>query len=271
MKKIYNSTIISILTKVLILLVVAKALSLVVLWYLPSEGVELNVKENYQPKYQRVDFKNMIQQVKKEIINKPVNSVESVGTNITDMILSGLYGTKSSGFIIIALKAKPKNTEIIAVGEKYNGYILKSIAPMSAILQKNGKEYVLYLEKQESKTTSHITKVQTDDVFDSKREVTREDIATYAKNPKEMWKDISIVEVKDGKNIKGFKVTKINEKSKFAKLGLKVSDVIIKANNVKLNSYKDALDIYKNIDKLDTIQIVVIRNNQEMELVYEIN
>ncbi len=31
------------------------------------------------------------------------------------------------------------------------------------------------------------------------------------------------------------------------------------------------MDIYAKIDKLDTIQIVVMRNNQEKELIYEIN
>ncbi|QOY53910.1 hypothetical protein HUE87_08380 [Candidatus Sulfurimonas marisnigri] len=270
MRNISNSAIISLLTNVLILLVLAKSLSLVVLWYLPNEGVELSVKENFQPKYQRVDFKNMIQRKKRENMSATAN-IEDVGTNITDMILNGLYGTKNSGFIIIALKVNPSKTDIVAVGELYNGYILKSIASLSAIFQKDGKDYVLYLEQQNGKSSSYVTKIKVDGGSDSKIELTRKEISLYAKNPKEIWKNISITEVKDGKNIKGFKVTKINNKSKFASLGLKVNDLIIKANNIRLKSYRDALDIYKNIDKLDMIQIVVIRNNQEMELVYEIN
>ena len=86
-----------------------------------------------------------------------------------------------------------------------------------------------------------------------------------------IWKNISIHEVKKNGKINGFKVNKINQNSVFAKLGLKEGDLIIKLNNKKLDSYREALKIYKHIDDLDSVQIVVMRNNQEVELVYEIN
>ena len=47
-------------------------------------------------------------------------------------------------------------------------------------------------------------------------------------------------------------------------------DVIIKANNKELKSYADALDIYKKIGTLQALELVVLRNNQEKEIVYEI-
>ncbi|MGB3961610.1 MAG: PDZ domain-containing protein, partial [Sulfurimonas sp.] len=103
------------------------------------------------------------------------------------------------------------------------------------------------------------------------KSVSKEDIALYAKSPQEIWKEISIVEVKNGEAIEGFKVTKITKGSKMATLGLREGDVIIKANNIELTSYKDAIEIYNGIDKLDAIQIVVMRENQEVEIVYEIH
>ena len=87
----------------------------------------------------------------------------------------------------------------------------------------------------------------------------------------QLWKDIAISEVKKGKKIEGFKVTRINKDSKMALLGLQKGDLIVKVNNIALKSYKAAMDIYAKIDKMTTIQIVVIRNNQEKELIYEIN
>ena len=268
MIKLSNSKFILVLTKLLILLVVAKALSLFVLWYLPSEGVELSVKENYQPKYQRVDFKNMIT----KSTAKQVKSVRQTnsGISITSMVLKGLYGTKHKGFVIVAMKSSPKKTSIIGVGESYQGYELKSISSRSAMFSKNGSDFVLSLEMM--KNSSAITKVsKVAQVQESSPEVSRNDISYYAKNPDKIWKDISLKEVMNGKELNGFKVTKINASSKFASLGLKRGDVIIKANNVRLKSYRDAIQIYKNIDNLDTVQIVVIRDNQEKELVYEIN
>lgn len=266
MIKLSNSYILNIVTRVLILLAVAKAISLAIWWFLPSDGVELQVKDNYQPKYQRVDFKNMLSSAV-SVTKAGDNQVSSDGINITNMILKGLYGKGSKGFAIVALKSSVKNTSIVSVGEVFSGYTLKTILASSIVFTKAGKEYVLEMEH------TKITKESVVSVASSAspKDVSRLDINFYAKNPKEIWKDIAIVEVKNGKKIEGFKVTRIKKNSKMAKLGLKKGDIIIKVNNVELKSYKDALDIYAKIDKLQTIQIVVMRNNQEKELVYEIN
>jgi len=269
MIKLSNSKIISIFTTLLLLLVLAKAISLSLLWYLPSEGVELNIKKNYQPKYQRVNFKNMI---KSEVVKtvKTKKAVDS-GISITSMILKGLYGTKTKGYVIVAMKSSPKKTSIISVGEKYQGYVLKSISLSSAKFTKNGADFILSLKKIKNvnSSISRVKKFNSHVQRDST--VSRGDISYYAKHPNQIWRDISIKELRNGKKIAGFKVTRINPNSRFAKLGLQRGDIIIKANNRKLQSYRDALEIYNNIDKLDAVQIVVLRNNQEVELVYEID
>ena len=269
MIKLSNSKVISIVTTSLFLLVIAKAISLGMLWYLPSEGVELSIKKNYQPKYQRVNFKNMI---KNEVVKTTkVKKVMDSGISITSMILKGLYGTKTKGYVIVAMKSSPKKTSIISVGEKYQGYVLKSISLSSAKFTKNGADFILSLKKIKN-ATSVISRVKKNHSYVQRDSiVSRSDISYYAKHPNQIWRDISIKELRNGRKIAGFKVTRINPNSRFAKLGLKRGDVIIKANNIKLQSYRDTLEIYNNIDKLDAVQIVVLRNNQEVELVYEID
>ncbi len=268
MIKLSNSSFLQIFTKLLILLVVAKAISLGIWAYLPSDGVELSEQKNYQPKYQRVDFKNMIQSPKGDS-RKATASSSSSGISITNMVLKGLYGKANSGFVIVALKSSPKKTSIIEVGEVFSGFTLKAINTLSAVFTKNSKDYILELDKSKSKGS--ITKVRDTQDTNEPKSVQRSDISFYEKNPKQIWKDISIKEVKNGKEIKGFKVTRIKRNSKMAELGLKRGDLIIKANNIELKSYKAAMDIYSKLGRLKTIQIVVIRNNQEKELVYEIN
>jgi len=282
MIKLSNSYLIKMVSRVLVLLVIAKGVSLVVWWYLPSDGIEMKVKNNYQPKYQRVYFNNMIEKEKvvKEV-KKVVDTSNSI--SITNMLLKGLYGTSTKGFVIVALKLKPKETELIGIGEGFKGYTLKSINLDSAIFEKDSKDYVLKLEtpktKKGSKSVSSVTPVKKSSsnasvnvgTKENPVGVSRKDIAHFAKNPKQIWREISIKEVKKGKKIIGFKVRNIKKGSKFAVLGLQKGDLITKANNVRLESYRDAIDIYKNIDKLDTIQIVVMRDNQEVELVYDIN
>jgi len=272
MQKISNSSLLKITSVLLILLVVAKVLSLVVLYLLPSDGVELNVEESYQPKYQRVDFKNMLRSSVKVTPEK--KEVIKSGVSITNMILKGLYGTQESGFIIVALKSKPKNTSIIELGENYEGYKLVAIEKQSAIFEKGSTKYTLNLDtakmaaKKYKKSTRSKAK---NNVEVSQKIVSKSDIEHYAKNPKQIWKEISIMEVKEGKKIKGFKVTRIAPNSKMATLGLRKNDLIIKANNVVLKSYRDALNIYSKIKDIDLVQIVVIRNGIEKEIVYEIN
>ena len=282
MQKLSNSAIISIISKLLIILVIAKSLSLALWWYLPSDGIEIKEKYNFQPKYQRVVFTNMIIPEKKVVKEKPKKITD--GINITNMILKAIYGTNKKAFVIVSMKSSPKKTEVIGLGEEFKGYKLKSITISSAIFEKNSKDYILLLqESKKSKGSKSISKSYITKVSNHKRatnvtknsndlvNVSRKDIVYFAKNPKQIWREISIHEVKDGKKIIGFKIRRIQKNSKFAMLGLKKGDLITMANNIKLESYKDAIDIYNSIDKLDTIQIVVIRNNQEVELVYEIN
>ncbi len=267
MIKLSNSNITNIIIRLLILFVIAKTISLTMWWFLPSDGVELQVKNNYQPKYQRVDFKNMLESSVDS--TKPNIKPNSNGVSITNMVLKGLYGVDSSGFAIVALKKSPNKTTIVSIGEEFSGYTLKAILSSSVVFVKSAKEYILEMENSKAGSNESLISPVSDD--DSPKAVSRSDISYYAKDPTKIWKDISIVEVKKGNNIKGFRVTNVKEGTKMANLGLKKGDVIIKANNVNLKSYKDVLDIYNKLDKLDEIQIVVMRKNQEKELVYEIN
>ncbi|MEN8303569.1 MAG: PDZ domain-containing protein [Campylobacterota bacterium] len=271
MIKFSSSRYLRISIKVLILLLIAKFLSLIFWLFLPSDGVDLIQKESYQHRYQKVDFQNMIKNSNSLVKNEPIENGNSFsGLSITNMVLKGLYGTSSGGYVIVSLKISPKSTSIIGVGESFSGFTLKSIRLTSAIFVKDGTEYILELEKIK-KSKNFIKGVENTVSVGNSIDVSRNDISFYTKNPKEVWKDISFSEVRNGRDIEGFRVTKINSNSKLATLGLKKGDLIIKANNIELKSYKDILGIYSNIDKLKRIQVVVMRNNQEKELVYEIN
>lgn len=277
MKKLFNPIFIKTITSILLLLLIAKSISVALLWYLPSSGISLIEEENYKPAFQRVDFKNMIDtrenKLKKTQLNKQVTLQGSQGIAITRILLKALYGNSSRGYAIVALKSSPKKTTIISVGEVYSGYTLKSILSSSILFMKLGKRYVLEIDTLDKK--KYVKTLSTKKVILKTNakvtSVSKKDIQHYANNPQDIMRDISIVEERSGNIIKGFKVTRIKRNSKMQALGIRVNDVIIKANNITLKSYKDALNLYKDIDKLDVIQIVVLRNNQEKELIYEIN
>ena len=93
----------------------------------------------------------------------------------------------------------------------------------------------------------------------------------YAENMKDIYKNIGITEIKEGKNLKGFKVNFVRKDSPFAKLGIRRNDMIKSINGQEIKSYNAAFGVYKNIKNVDNLSLVIIRENEEMELEYEIN
>ncbi len=266
---------------VLIIILVAKAFSLVMLWFFQSEGIHHHSSSSKMPEYKRYNANSFIKPTKKPDIKQatePTSEEEkelaAYGPNISNMMLKGLFKRKNGGMVIIALKAKPNDSEVISIGEDFEGYQLKLILENGAVLEKGGKSYSLYFseEKQEERyrTPRKAKGALTQDDDGSIKQVAKTDITHYAKNVKQIWKDIGIVEVKKDGKITGFKVTRIRPNTPFANLGLRKGDIIIKANNKEMKSYKDAIAIYKGIDKLEALELIVLRNNQETELVYEI-
>ena len=268
MSKVSNSYL-SIFVKLLLLLVLAKSIALALWYLLPDDGISLRERVNFNPPYHRVTFKNMFSV---SVTPKKVKSSKVIhnSISITSMILKGLYGNKTKGFIIVALKSSPKKTSLISVGENYSGYKLKSILKGGALFRKSNKDFLLKINSKERKIDLHSSIVRVKE-SENTHGVSRQDIRYYEKNPNKIWQDISIMERKNGNKINGFRVTRVRKGSKMATLGLKRGDVIIKANNVELNSYKSVFDIYKHISTIDTLQLVVLRNNEEKELVYEIH
>lgn len=282
MSKLFNISLLKTFLILLTLVVIAKGISVSMWYYLQCDGVELHTASTYEPEYHRIDFHSMIEKerkkhkVQKEIIKKKTTNAQS----ITNMLLKGLYGKGEKGFAIVALKSSPEKTSIVSTGENFSGYVLSFIGSNSVTFVKNAKEYILALKitkeasgqiKRVKKYKKPIQKEQEAVEDDLPHDVQRSDIEYFAKHPREIWKNISIREVKKNNKIIGFKVRRINKKSVFAKLGLKKGDLIVKANNITLDSYKNAIDLYNKIDTISTMQIVVIRDNQEKEFIYEIN
>ncbi len=251
-----------------ILLILAKGLSYVAFYFLPKDGKDYYPTKSYVPVYQRVDFKNMLQntQHKKQAAK---NEQLYKSTKITNMLLKGLYGTANEGFVIIALKSSPEKTTIISVGDMYQGYKLKEILPDGVIFEKNSRNYILKIKDIKKKELEKRVKIYRE--IQKIKTVPKQDILYYKRDPNRIWKDITINEIRNGKKIIGFRVDKIKKGSIMAELGLKKGDMIIMVNNRKLQSYKDAFDAYEESKNLSEVRIVVLRNNLEREFIYEVN
>ncbi len=269
MKNHSNSKYFTIFVNLLLLFIIAKFLSLTALFFLPQKGLDGKSDELLNMPYIRVDFKNMLQPQKRSSAMKDIKQENRL--SMKSFILKGLYGNNRYGYIIIAPKTDPQQTTIVAFGENYKGYTLKGIFLTYALFVKGEKEYKLPLK----------TALFTDRIIQKKRPipsskqqykvVTRADISSYQKNPQKLWKEISIQELGKNGSFRGFKVTKLKKDSELAALGLQVGDVIIQANNIVLKSYSDIMKIFQNLERVETLSLVIKRGNTQKEIVYEIN
>lgn len=260
MKKISSSYYLAVLTRLLILVVLANLISLAFFWILPQSSQEIEERTDYTTDYMKIDFANMLR-ADGEVATSGVGGIQR-----GDLILKGLYGGRNRGFVIVAMQSSSQVTAIVGVGEDFNGYKLKTISRDSAVFQKENQEYEILLED------AHASALATNaGMLEQIKVISKSEIASYIKNPIELAKNISVQEVKVGAVLKGYRITSIAPNSRFDRLGLKQGDIIEKVNNRVLGSYADVMNIYKNIDKLSALQIVVKRDNQEKEFLYEIN
>ena len=282
MNAVSKNDLLKYLSIAIIIAIIGKAFGLIAIYMLPHEGVSLQKSYSMDVGYHRYKVGNIIAKSKKAPPEKKEQKIEfdatDVGIEIVDMQLKGLYGNSKSGFAVVAMKSNPKKTTLVGIGESYNSYRLLDIKLDHAIFSKGGTKYSLFIKRSSkmqnmvsnSKKKPQQPQEEVGLEEGSSYDVSKEDIHYYAKNFKQIWRDIGIAPVKKMGRLVGFRVTRIKKGSPMAKLGLQKGDTIIKVNNKIIRNYKEVVDIYNNLDKLDAISIVVARSNIEKEIVYEL-
>ena len=257
--------IVSLFTRLILIIIIGKIMGLLLLWALPNEGVDFYEQHRMLPDYHPYTVGVIIEP--QVVLKGEKADGEFHDSPLSSMVLKGLYHKKKSGYIIVAMKSRPNNTEILGIGESYNGYKLFKITASSAIFEKGPHYYTLELFTD---NLSALRKQHPPFVEGQPYQMSRSEIQEYAKNFGQILEDINIIEVKNRGKLKGFKITRIRPNTPFSYLGLRKGDIIIKVNNEPLKSYADALNIYQNIENIKEIELIVIRNNTEKELRYEI-
>lgn len=105
------------------------------------------------------------------------------------------------------------------------------------------------------------------------REITfdREQIRKFLENPNELLTGARLMPIlKDGKQ-EGFVVREVKPTGVYANMGLKNEDIILRANQIDLNSPGDGIKIFNMIRELDRMELDIIRNGQPMTQVFHIN
>lgn len=274
MRQLSSSNIIKYLTIILSMAVIAKAISMVLLYKLPKSGVEASRNSANLVAYKGYKIASNFGLVQRKKVEQKAPPKETL--KIDSLVLMALYGEGERGFIVFAEVNNPNDSKILSINQEYKGYKLTHIELMSAILEKGGKAYELVfkeapnsvpLQKRVSAPPPKIENLGDTNVL---RAVKKKDVMYYAKNFDAIWKNIAIKEVVKNGKIDGFKVLSVKQNSIFAQLGLLAGDTIMAVNNKPLKSYADAFNIYNNIKDYESLKIDIIRKNEKRELEYEV-
>ena len=243
---------------------------------LRAKGVDYMKTSEAKSLYYRTRFASQKLKQKRVVKAKPVSDIKSFK-------LLAIYHSPKRVVITVSKNGK---SSVLVRGDKIDGYVLDDATAREAIFLRGGKSYRLVLiESAKSAASKSSVKYVREKAKEPKKDgpegeviegdgvtvVDRSLLEHYSKNMNDIWKNIGIMEIKEGDKIKGFKVNFVKRGSDFAKLGLRRGDVIKSINGQELNSYNRAFEIYKNIDTMDNLTMKVIRGKEEMELEYEIN
>jgi len=280
MKHLFKPEVFKGILSLLVLLLIVKTIWFVaeVLW-LPTKGINEVDKTSAKSLYYRV--KLTPNKVAAPTV-KPTKIVKKEGS-IKEITLLAIYNASDLTVITVLHKGKSK---VMGRGDEINGFVLEGAGNNFATFSKNNKTYKVMLVK--SKTSANAIK-SISPVTSSKpvssgngaigkvidlgdhKVIDRSLIDHYTKNMDDIYKEVGLTEVKNGKDLKGFRFTFVRKGSPFEKLGLRRDDVIRSINGQEINSYNAAFGMYKNIKNIDNLTLVIQRGKEEMELEYEIN
>jgi general secretion pathway protein C len=282
MKHLFKPAVFKSILGLLLLFLLVKIVWFVaeVLW-LPTNGVEHVAQKGGKALYYRV--KLTPNQVAAPTVKPTKTAVKKPSGNINSIKLLAIYNASDVTVVTVEHKAK---TKVLSRGDTIDGFVLEGAGNNFATFSKASKTYKVLLLKE--KVTNNGTTISTavnkapqkPKIKTAKGEVTdagdhkvidRSLLDHYAQNMDDIYKNIGIGEVRNGKNLAGFRITFVRKDSPFAKLGIRRDDVIKSINGQEINSYNAAFGVYKNIKDIDNLTLVIQRGKEEMELEYEIN
>jgi len=271
----------SILGLLLLLLLVKVAWFVVGVLWLPTSGVEHVAQKGGKALYYRV--KLTPNEVAAPTVKATKTAVKKSSGNINSIKLLAIYNASDVTVVTVEHKAK---TKVLSRGDAIDGFVLEGAGNNFATFSKASKTYKVLLLKGKATGIEATAKPaptkapQKPKVKTAKGEVTdagdhkvidRSLLDHYAQNMDDIYKNIGIGEVRNGKDLAGFRITFVRKDSPFAKLDIRRDDVIKSINGQEINSYNAAFGVYKNIKDIDNLTLVIQRGKEEMELEYEIN
>ncbi|PHR54594.1 MAG: hypothetical protein COA44_12595 [Arcobacter sp.] len=252
------------LIRFLIMVFLAKLVSLVLWYFLPKFGVDSNSKTEFVMPYMRYSIDNYRLKASEIKAADRANAL-----SIDSIILKAIYLMGSDSLIVVAPKNNKIKSKTLAIGELFEGYKLKKVFADYVVFERNYKQYRLYISKPKVDSRwKNVTKVGFAE--EEVRRIPASEVKKAISNPTNVWKNIGLREHFTRGKQDGFKVSFVRKGTMFESLGLKVGDIIVGINNKELKNNAQAFSAYQELKNAKALKLSIIRGKTPMELEYEI-
>ena len=263
-------------------LLIAKAFWVAIEFKLPKSGINKSNAKEVKPLYYRYSLaskKDKPKVVAPKVIHK-APKVAPKPLEIKNFTLSGVYVSKDMKLASVVYKNKK---EVLAIGDKLAGFKLKDVGLDYAVFTKDGKDYKIDLYK--NRKNQNVSKSSPNQPTPIKQKDKKEDkvykdgdvnvipkslFNHYRTNISEIQKNVGMLPYYKGKKLQGFRVNYIRANSEFAKLGLKIGDIITAINGEEITSFEVPMRYFKNSDSLSALTLTIKRGNETKEIEYEV-
>lgn len=187
-----------------------------------------------------------------------------------------LIGTVTAGEESLALINVGKKVGVFRLSDEVvSDVTVVDIGRKQVVLDDHGSQRKLVLKKPKNSKVSAIqrsnepTKHQGVVAVDDDRWQVSRSVANNARaNLSSLLKTARMVpQVKNGKTV-GFKLVELKKDSLLEQIGLKVGDLVVEINQVKLNSPEKALQIFQQVREANNITLGLIRNGKPKTFEY---
>lgn len=265
-------------------------------FHTPPQGEKSSPKNGNLKKYYKIIAQRdlfQLQPSKKNGLQEKEEEEEKVAP-ITDLklkLLGTMMGKGIMPFAII-LDKKTKKQNLYTEGDEIGPALILKIYRQKVILEHEGvEEMLLAFEEMDSllDTTLELSEESADKKQPTSTKLptklgkkigqnhwilNRGEVQDVINNSSQLLTQVRIIPHFEKGNIEqpdGFQVANIRPRSFFDTMGLRNGDIIKSVNREPVDNPEKAFEAYQKFKKESQIEVVVLRNNKEVTLQYDVN
>jgi general secretion pathway protein C len=219
--------------------------------------------------YNTIIERNLFNTKKKTNKIEPVN-IESLKQTALKLKLWGTVTGDSGKTYAVIEEQKGKKQNLYKVGDTIQNATLKIILREKVVLNVNGKDEILELEKKAGDYKSIISSKRSKASFSQNITIKRSQIDNAVKNVNDLMKQVKIRPHFSNGKPNGLNLSSIKSDSIFSKMGLKSGDIITGVNGENIKSVDDALNFYESLKSSSNVQLQLKRKGRQKTINYNI-